>query len=219
MAASTEAIQQLTALFDEQPCWMIQPLADRLNYAIVSVRRFLAKAGYYSSFTHNGRWYTLVAIPRFSRDGLWFYQGIGFSRAGSLTRTLEALIAASPAGMTAEALGEKLHCRCHSVLVALWRRGRIQRQRRGRAYVYLAADAHAAEFQRRAMAPPAPVTLPAEIEVLVLAEFIRHPRAAPEQLARKVSAKAGLRIQANQVRAVFSRHGLKKTLRPPPSAF
>ena len=218
MAASTEAIQRLTALFDEQPCWMIQPLAETLNYSIVSVRRFLAKAGYYSSFTHNGRWYTLAAMPRFSRDGLWFYQGIGFSRAGSLTRTQEALIAASPAGMTAEALGEKLHCRCHSVLVALWRRGRIQRQRRGRAYVYLAADAHAAALQRRAMAPPAPVTLPAEIEVLVLAEFIRHPRAAPEQLARKVSVKAGLRIQANQVRAVFARHGLKKTLRPLPLA-
>ena len=55
------------------------------------------------------------------------------------------------------------------------------------------------------MAPPAPAALTAlaaEIEVLVLAEFIRHPRAAPEQLATKVSTKAGLRIQAYQVRVV-----------------
>jgi hypothetical protein len=60
------------------------------------------------------------------------------------------------------------------------------------------------------MAPRAPVVLPAEIEVLVLAEFIRHPRAEPEHLAKEVSSKAGLRIEANQVRALFERHGLKK---------
>lgn len=218
MAASTEVIQRLTALFDQQPCWMIQPLGQQLKYSIVSVRRFLAQVGYYSSFTHNGRWYTLASIPRFSRYGLWFYQDIGFSRAGSLTGTMVALIEASRAGLSAQQLRQKLRCRCHSVLVGLCRRGLVQRQRRGRAHVYLAADASVAKVQRQALTRLAPGVLPAEIAVLVLAEFIRHPQAKPEQLAKKVSVKAGLRIEADQIRALFERHGLKKTLRPPPSA-
>ena len=108
MTRDAMPIQTMTELFEKQPCWMIQPLADAMHYSIPSVRRFLAEAEYYSSFTHNGRWYTLRRIPRFNRDGLWFHQNIGFSRAGSLTNTLIALIGRSPAGMSAEQLGAKL---------------------------------------------------------------------------------------------------------------
>jgi hypothetical protein len=118
--------ERLSALFLQQPCWMIEPLAAELRYSIPSVRRFLVKMGYYSSFTHNGGWYTLCSIPRFGQDGLWFYNEIGFSRAGSLTNTLVDLTNRSVAGMTAEQLGATLRCRCHSVLVQLCRQGKIQ---------------------------------------------------------------------------------------------
>jgi transposase len=217
MNTPTETVRRLTTLFQQQPCWTIQPLSRQLAYSVVSVRRFLAEAGYYSSFTHNGRWYTLASIPRFSREGLWFYRDIGFSRAGSLTQTLVALIEASSAGMTAEALGQKLRCRCHSVLVGLYRRGAVDRLRRGRAHVYLSADAGRAGQQRRAMEPGKAPQLPAEIAVLVLAEFIRKPSAEAHLLAKRVSAKTGLRLEAAHVRALFEEHGLKKNLQPPPS--
>jgi hypothetical protein len=210
MTASTDVIRRLTDLFQKEPCWMIEPLSRRMDYSIPSMRRFLAQTGYYSSFTHNGRWYTLASIPRFSRDGLWFYRDIGFSRAGSLTRTLVALIDASRAGMSAGELGQKLHCRCHGVLVDLWRQGLIQRQRSARAHVYLSCDAQTADAQRRAMAPSVSTVLPAEIAVLVLAEFIRQPSAEAAELARRVSAKTAVRIRADQIRALFESHGLKK---------
>ena len=218
MNTATEVVARLTVLFEQQPCWMIEPLSDRMDYSIASTRRFLAQTGYYSSFTHNGRWYTLRSIPRFSRQGLWFYSDIGFSRAGSLTRTLVALIETSGAGMSADQLGQKLRCRCHSVLVGLYRRGLIQRQRQGRAHIYLAADARTAEAQRRALTPAEVAVLPAEIAVMVLAEFIRKPSAEPSELARRVSAKAAVRIQADQIRALFAQYGLKKILPVPPSA-
>jgi hypothetical protein len=212
MTASTEVIQQLTGLFQQEPCWMIEALSRQMEYSIPSMRRFLVQTGYYSSFTHNGRWYTLASIPRFSNDGLWFYRDIGFSRAGSLTRTLVALIDASRAGMSAGQLGQKLRCRCHGVLVDLCRRNLIQRQRSARAHVYLSCDAQTADAQRRAMAPSVSAVLPAEIAVLVLAEFIRQPSAQAAELARRVSAKAAVRIRADQIRALFESHGLKKTL-------
>jgi hypothetical protein len=212
MDIATKAVERLTALFEQQPCWMIDPLSRQMDYSVPSTRRFLSQTGYYSSFTHNGRWYTLRWIPRFSREGLWFFHDIGFSRAGSLTRTLVALIEASRAGMSAEQLGQKLRCRCHSILVGLFRRGLVQRQRQGRAHVYLAADATTAEAQRRALTTAQVALLPAEIAVMVLAEFIRKPSAEPAELARRVLAKAAVRIEADQIRALFAQHGIKKML-------
>lgn len=218
MNISTEVIAYLTTLFEQQPCWMIGPLSRQIDYSIPSTRRFLAQTGYYSSFTHNGRWYTLHSIPRFSHQGLWFFDDIGFSKAGSLTHTLVALIEASRAGLSAEQLGQTLRCRCHSVLVGLYRSGRIERQRQGRAHIYLAADAKTAEAQRCALESTEVALLPAEIAVMVLAEFIRKPSADPATLARRVSTKTGVRIKADQIRSLFAQHGLKKILLTPPSA-
>ena len=210
MALATDVQDRLSALFDKQPCWMIAPLAEQLDYSVPSVRRFLARIGYYSSFTHNGRWYTLASIPRFGRQGLWFYTDIGFSRAGSLTDTLVMLVSGSAAGMSAEQLGQTLRCRCHTVLVALVRQGRLQRQKLGRSYVYLAADDETAGAQSQAIPKNDGVQLPAEMAVLVLVEFIRHPDAGFGQLAQEISRRTGVRIDAGQVKALFDRHGLKK---------
>jgi hypothetical protein len=212
MLPPIDAGKRLASLFEEQKCWMIDPLSKQMNYSIPSVRRALTKAGYFSSFTHNGRWYTLACVPRFSREGLWFYQDIGFSKAGSLTRTIVELATGSPAGISAEQLGAKLRCRCHTVLVQLYRQGRIERQRLGRSYVYLAADPDVAASQRQAMQKTMEIqALPAEISVLVLAEFIRHPKAGFKQLAKAISARAGVHIQAKQIQVLFDLHGLKKT--------
>lgn len=206
--------QHIVSLFDQRPCWMIDPLATELGYSVCSTRRFLSETGYYSSFTHNGKWYTLSSIPRFGRDGLWFFEDIGFSRAGSLTNTLITLTVHSPAGMTAEQIGEKLRCRCHSVLVQLWRRGKLQREKLGgRSHVYLAVDPSTQALQRQAMTgldSPTP-RLPAEIAVFVLAEFIRQPGLSFEQLAKAVRRRRRIAIRATQIEALFALHDLKKT--------
>ncbi|MBU4264313.1 MAG: hypothetical protein KKC76_20885 [Proteobacteria bacterium] len=215
MQADSMPQQHLVSLFAQQPCWMIEQLASRLGYSVPSVRRFLSETGYYSSFTHNGRWYTLRSIPQFDRDGLWFFDTIGYSRAGSLTNTLIDLTNRSPAGMTAEQLGEKLRCRCHSILVQLYRRGKLQRLKLGRSHVYLAMDPPTQAMQRQAMAgksSPA-VQLPAEVAVLILAEFIRHPDFSFEQLARVITHRCRIALDAMQIEELFTLHGIKKTMR------
>lgn len=213
MPSSSTSTQRLISLFTKQPCWMIQPLANEMQYSIPSIRRFLSEAGYYSSFTHNGGWYTLQSIPRFGRDGLWFYRDIGFSRVGSLTNTLIELTTRSPAGMSAEMLGEKLRRRCHTVLVHLWRRGRLQREKVGRCHVYFAVDPHTAANQRQALMQELPeVQLPAEIAVMVLVEFIRSPDSSFEQLAQKIARSKNVTVEVAQIERFFDRHGLKKTM-------
>jgi len=212
MVTPQQAGQNLVSLFTEKPCWMIEPLASKMKYSLPSVRRFLSQTGYYSSFTHNGKWYTLHSIPRFSRDGLWFYSDIGFSKAGSLTNTLIDLTSRSSTGMTAEMLGEKLRCRCHTILVQLCRQGKLQRVKIGRSHVYLAADPHIAKDQRRSMSLKnlAPSPLPAEIAVLVLVAFIRNPQANFKELVKSLSSNYNITVDVAQIERFFVLHELKK---------
>lgn len=209
--------EALHALFEQEQCWMIDPLAGELGYSVPSVRRILAGLGYFSSFTHNGKWYTLESIPTFNRDGLWFKDNIGFSRERSLTDTLVRLAGRSTAGMTADQLGLKLHCRCHAILARLHRCGRLQRQKVGRSYVYLASDADVAARQRRALSERnmRRRPLPAEIAVLVLAEFIRHPDASSRDLARALACDRHVVVSPTQIDGLFEEHGVKKTTATP----
>jgi len=66
----------------------------------MSVFRRLKPMGYLTSYTHAGRYYTLSGIPRFDTFGLWFYQDVGFSRAGTLKSTIVDTIHSSESGMT-----------------------------------------------------------------------------------------------------------------------
>ncbi len=87
-------------------------------------------------------------------------------------------------GLSAEQIGEKLQCRCHAVLVKLYREGRLERQKHGRSYIYLAADEKTASTQHLAIPKTHTARLPAEMEVLVLVEFILTPEVDINQLAK-----------------------------------
>lgn len=202
--------RKLIEVFQKKKCWMIKPLADQMNYSIPSVRRFLARTGYFSSFTHNGKWYTLASIPRFNIDGLWFYQDIGFSRHGPLTHTLVNLVEKSVSGMTADQLGKVLRCRCHAVLVQLYRKGNLKRQKHGPSYVYLSIDPDKADVQEKTLQQHH-MPLPAELAVLILVAFIQTPSSDFAHLAKTIFQKTGIVISAEQVQRLFKMHGLKKT--------
>jgi hypothetical protein len=121
--------------------------------------------------------------------------------------------------MTAEMVGDKLNCRCHSMLVQLTRDKKIARQKVGRTHLYLAADSSTADLQRQGMPVVQEPPLPAEIVVLALVEFIRTPTATSEQLASAIKRGRGVVIKAAQIEKIFLDHGLKKTLKtaePPP---
>jgi predicted transcriptional regulator len=213
MANTTIIEQQICGIFSKQPCWMIDPLAAELNYSIPSVRRFLAVMGYYSSFTHNGKWYTLKSIPSFNRNGIWFHKDIGFSKVGSLTNTLVALTDKSHAGVTAEQIGETLHCRCHTLMVQLCRKQKLQRQKVGRSFIYLSAVPHTADRQQQSRnSQDQHPQLPAEIAVLILVEYIQDPDAEFPKLAKTIKAKWKISVTVAQIEQLFRQYCLKKTM-------
>ena len=90
----------------------------------MSAFRRLKSVGYLTSFTDAGRYYTLPDIPTFDAQGLWFYQNVGFSQAGTLKSTLIALIHLSAAGMTPKEALALLRLRVpnslHNALCTTW---------------------------------------------------------------------------------------------------
>lgn len=210
---SVEAsLEHVRRLFTIRLCWTIAELGEQLKRPLVSVRRLLARLGYWSSFTHNSRWYTLSDIPRFDRDGLWFCAEIGFSRRGTLAATLVHLVGRSSAGLSAQQLGAKLRCRCHGLLVQLHRDGRLQREKCGASYVYLSADPTVSRGQREALQrhTALPTVLAAEAAVLALAAFIRSPESSDAELAREVRRQSRIIVHPAQIGRLFEEHGIKR---------
>jgi hypothetical protein len=214
MSTKIEPKEQLKQLFVQRSCWILAELALALDYALISVRRFLGQVGYFRSYTHNGKWYTLRSTPRFNRDGLWHHEDIGFSRHGSLTATIGQLVRRSSAGLSARELGEKLQHPCLPVLTHLYQDHVLDRVQVQGEFRYLAIEgtlnAQQREVALAATLPNPGAVLNTQAAVLVLVAYIKQPELSFEALA------AGLQIQghaasAESIQRFFTEHDLKKT--------
>ncbi len=198
---------------------MLHQLAQALGYALISVRRFLKQIGYCRSYTHNGKWYTLHDSPDFDRDGLWHYRGIGFSEHGSLTATIDHLLARSPAGLSASQLAEKLQHPCDAVLTRLHQAGRLDRLRLAGQFRYLSTDPQLNRQQREqaalAQGPSPTASLSTQAALWVLVEHIKEPGLSFEQIAARLWEQRHLPVAAQSIERFFQEHDLKKTPRAP----
>jgi len=187
-----------------------------------SLFRDLDALGYVSSYTHTGRYYTLSSSADFDSDGLWRYQGIGFSRDGTLKATVKRIVEASDVGRTQRELQLRLGVRVHNPLLELVESKELGRESFPSEYVYVASKPvrAATQIERRrglqaAHALPEIVAEPS-LEVEVLLEVIhgaRLPEPGGTELTARLVAR-GVRASVAEVDAVLEHHGLKKT---PPS--
>lgn len=200
-----------------------RPVADlpRLRRALgtrsrMSVFRRLSTLGYLSSYTHTGRYYTLRSIPQFDTDGLWRFEGAGFSRDGTLKATVCRLVEIAEAGRTQRELQMRLGVRVHNPLLDLVEGRQLRRESVEDEYVYVAAARAQATEQlaRRRALPTAPMAPTLEVEVLLeVMHGARLPPPAEATVAARLAAR-GVIASVAEVAAVLDRHGLKKT---PPS--
>ncbi len=186
-----------------------------------SLCRDLRAAGYLSSYSHAGRYYTLADIPRFDSHGLWRHHGVGFSHAGTLKQTVVELVDAAERGLSHSELERLVRVRVHNTLLSLVRESRIGRESMGRVYLYVSVDTIRATDQverRKASAPAKP--LPTEVVIAVLVEALQASEvlAASSVVAERLAARA-ISVTAEQVEQVYAQHELeaeKKTAEPPP---
>jgi len=178
-----------------------------------SLFRDLTALGYLSSYTHAGRYYTLTDIPRFDEQGLWFLNGIGFSRAGTLKNTLIDIVSSAKAGQTHEELHARLHVRVHNTLLGLVSEQAIGRQRVEKLYLYVSAvlDQAADQVARRRelLAGEGDTKVPEMLVIEVLLELVRAGEIvlSPAVIAQRLGAR-GISATEDQVMQVFASHGL-----------
>jgi hypothetical protein len=194
----------------------MEQLCNSLNYSAISIRRFLKQLGYFSSFTHNSKWYTLSSIPEFDNNGLWFYNQIGFSRHGNLKQNIVHFINKSSHGLSAKQLAESLSIPCHAVLNHMYNSGAIDRFKSQSDFVYVSsADRRKKQQLMRLQSQTVTVTAPQELNpqpaVYVLVEYIKNPQASFSELSKAV-AKRQVIATPKAIARFFAKHDLKKTL-------
>lgn len=180
----------------------------------------LKRAGYLTSYSHAGQYYTLRHIPTFDVHGLWFLGDIRFSKHGTLRATVIVLVCEAPAGRTHEELEVILGLRVHDTLRSLVEAHALGREPVQSVYVYLDPDPERAaaqlEARRRTRPGPTPEAAPrawpaleASRVIEVLVAVIHAPRDDARTIAARLRA-GGLGVRDEQVAAVFAQYALEK---------
>jgi hypothetical protein len=163
MNTSKYHLQTIRQFFDQNKIATLDQLREALgNPARCTVFRKLGDLQYLSSYSHRGKYYTLKSIARFSKQGLWSFESVWFSRFGNLLQTAEAFVHHSDAGYSAAELKDILQVKTKHALTQLVREARLGRESFDSVYVYLSARKEVASRQieaRKALLNQSPASL------------------------------------------------------------
>ena len=103
-----------------------------------------------TSYSHRGSYYTLDALADFDEHGLWSFNGVRFSRAGTLLATAESFVNRAEAGHFVDELDNLLGVGTQDPLRKLVGDGRLTRHKLAGQFLYCAADRAHQTHQLRA---------------------------------------------------------------------
>jgi hypothetical protein len=198
----------------------LKDLCQAANCCHMTVWRNLKRVGYYTSYTHNDRFWTLAETPRFDNDGLWFYRDVGFSLYGTLFETAIQIVQYSIMGMTPHELSEQLRARVQNQLHDAFVQGHLHRVAWGRTQLYLSVDpeAQTKQWQQRQKHGQAHEThsLGDSDTIAVLVELVRAPRSSAHRVATILGAR-GIHVTVASVQTIIDTYDLRKKGRYPQS--
>jgi hypothetical protein len=214
--AKNESIDMLRTLFVKNKVLDMAQLLKTLNTtARYTAFRYLRELNHITSYTHNGKYYTLLEIAQFDPNGFWYFGDIGFSVHGTLVNTLHQVITQSVAGKSNSELEKQCRVQVQAALRTLLQSKRIVRVKPGNRHLYVSADPSVSDHQIRKRTKSGPhQRLHDWIVGEILIETIRSCPMVPsiEDVAGRL-AKRGSSITQNQVKQVFEEYALeKKTL-------
>lgn len=180
----------------------------------MTVFRHLKQLGYYSSFSHRGKYYTLKENPKFDGRGLWFHGDVGFSRQRTLANTVIKLIEDSERGMTHGELKALLRINVFNSLSDLVEKGRLDRHEYEGNFVYVGATKALGGKQMSARrVARREAELPSDYEAVhILVELIKSPGSSVRDLAQRLRSH-GIRIAERLIENLLVCHDLQKKIR------
>jgi hypothetical protein len=201
--------------FRHEKVLTIEQLVDLLQSSVITARRRLRKWNTYTSFNHNGRYYTLRDIPDFDSNGIWKYRRILFSRYGNLKKTVIQLVKQSRAGLSAREIAEIVELPSNSSFFSqLQNFAGIRREKHQGRYIYFSDSPVLYDKQRQAstLYRGGEITLPSEGEaVVILVQLIKHPDISIEELSDRV-AQEGKKIEPSVIKGFLESHDLLKKI-------
>lgn len=99
--------------------------------------RYLRELHHLTSYTHNGRYYTLPGMAQFDCNGFWYFGEIGFSIHGTLIDTLHHIIKESANGKFNLELEKDCRVKVQGALRTLLCSKKITRVKQGKKYLYV----------------------------------------------------------------------------------
>lgn len=210
-------------LFENKPVLTMEKLTTELNCSHMTVFRKLCELHYFSSYTHKGKYYTLIQVAHFNNNGLWEYKGIRFSLYGNLKNTVLQFVNDSQAGYSADELEKLLVVRVNNTLLALVAEKQLVRDSYGRKYIYFSRDDETRKLQQKRREkilldrtafvsfPATKATqLPTDKDVIrILVLMIKNPDAEPALIAQKL-AQTGKSVDEASITAVWQHYDLFK---------
>jgi hypothetical protein len=211
-----EPVGRLVKVFQRRHVVDLRAIQSEVGRSRRSLFRDLAQIDYLASFTHAGRYYTLVELVRFDEHGLWFHGDIGFSRAGTLKETVVKAVEQSEVGCTHLELARRLRVRVHNTLLDLVSHQRLARHAWQRCQLYVSRTAVRAAQQVSGRKAQTATALSPTSTMAVLAEALRLSRAPIDIPTLTARLRTGGEVLTPaQVEAVLVRYGVqtgKKTL-------
>ncbi len=209
-------------LFQTERIVTVALLATWLSCSIPTARRRLKEWSAYTSYNHNGCYYTLPKVAHFDRHGLWRYKGAFFSKHGNLKQTAVYLISHSECGLSGRELGELLGLQPRSFLAPFRTHPKLYRERQAGRWIWFSADPGVRQNQKRNRAAQVAADasqMPSDMEaVMILVDLIHHPNSRLERIAYRLEQK-GWVVEVETIRRLLVHHDvLKKTVGSPSSA-
>lgn len=176
--------------------------------------RHLKPLNYLTSYSHNGKFYTLRELLTFDKNGLCRLGNIDFSERGTLADTITYTVENSETGKTSSELEHQFHVHVKNTLLNLIETKQISRERWvGKLFVYLSAEQDKGRQQLKKRRGELLKALPKWLVFEVLVEIIR---ASTEIVNACIIAsrllKKGSPISQDQVQQVLDTYDLEKKI-------
>ena len=210
MRTAVFQLRDLLKAFRQKKVLTKEELLRATQCSTMTAWRLLQSHGYYTSYNCNARYYTLVGIPQFDQHGLWRFRKIGFSKWGSLTKTIIALVQSSETGMTADQLQQLLAVKnVRPALARLFQEERLTREKMNGRFVYFSLESASDSRERRRQMEAPAVLPPLEHVIALLVEIIQRPRSSPRQWVNRL-ARQQIRLSTKDVRAILDHYGIDR---------
>ena len=119
----------------------MKQLKDALGTSVeMTIYRKLRQLSSLTSYSHQGKYYTLHELTDFDSFGLWQFDVARFSKHGTLLKTAQALVEKSDKGYSLAELRSRVGVEVKETLLLLQKQHRVYREEIDGRYVYFSVD-------------------------------------------------------------------------------